>query len=131
MSSHSILIVDDEANQRLMLEQAFRSLGDTQQIVAVASVREALDWLARHTADLIVTDYHMPSVNGLTLIAHIREQSLASRIILITAYNSPELQDAARRLRVDHCLTKPVPLTMLRRLAASALQQAPSSVSAA
>jgi two-component system, response regulator, stage 0 sporulation protein F len=125
MSPRSILIVDDEANQRLMLEQAFRALDATEQIVAVASVREALDWLVRHTPDLIVTDYNMPLVNGLTLIAHVRRQALPTRIILITAYNSPELQEAARRLCVDHCLTKPVPLTLLRSVASSALASPP------
>lgn len=131
MSPRSILIVDDEANQRLMLEQAFRTLDATQQIVAVGSVREALDWLVRHTPDLIVTDYHMPLVNGLTLIAHVREQALPTRIILITAYTSPELHEAARRLRVDHCLTKPVPLALLRSLAGSVLDGPPAPVGAA
>lgn len=126
MSPRSILIVDDEANQRLMLEQAFRTLGANQQIVTVSSVREALDWLLSHTPDLIVTDYHMPLVNGLTLIAHVREQGLPTRIILITAYNSPELHEAASRLRVDHCLTKPVPLALLRSLAGSALSAPPT-----
>jgi two-component system, response regulator, stage 0 sporulation protein F len=117
MSLRSILIVDDEANQRLMLEQALRAPDATREIVAVGSVREALDWLAHHVPDLIVTDYHMPAVNGLTLIAHVREHRIPSRIILITAYLTPELQDAASRLDVDHCLTKPVPLTLLRTLA--------------
>lgn len=117
MSPRSILIVDDEANQRLMLEQALRSLDSTREIVAVASVREALTWLAQHTPDLIITDYNMPAVNGLTLIAHVREQAIPARIILITAYYSPELHDAASRLQVEHCLTKPVPLSLLRSLA--------------
>ncbi|HWQ16196.1 MAG TPA: response regulator [Roseiflexaceae bacterium] len=131
MSPRSILIVDDEANQRLMLEQALRSLDELQQIVTAASVREALDWLAQHTPDLIITDYHMPGVNGLTLIAHVREQAIPTRIILITAYNSPELQEAAQRLQVAHCLTKPVPLALLRTLTTSVLEGPPAHASAA
>ena len=46
-------------------------------------------------------------------------------MILITAYSSPELYDAAQRLHVDHYLTKPVPLTLLRRLATAALEEIP------
>jgi putative two-component system response regulator len=122
MSPRSILIVDDEANQRLMLEQALRALDDDQEIITVASVREALDWLALNTPDLIVTDYHMPADTGLALIAHVRQQHIPARIILITAYHSPDLMDAAMRLQVDHCLTKPVPLTLLRTLASDALR---------
>ena len=43
------------------------------------------------------------------------------RIILITAYSSPELYDAAQKLQVDHYLTKPVPLTLLRTIATTTL----------
>ncbi|MCS6840698.1 MAG: response regulator [Roseiflexus sp.] len=115
MAQHTILIVDDEANQRLMLTQALRTNSE-REIATAASVAEALEWLKHHTADLIITDYNMPSANGLTLIAHVRQRALPVRIILITAYYSPELQEAARKLGVDHFLTKPVPLSLLRQL---------------
>lgn len=116
MAQHTILIVDDEANQRLMLTQALRT-NDEREIATAASVAEALEWLNHHTADLIITDYNMPSANGLALIAHVRQRALPVRIILITAYYSPELQEAAQKLGVDHFLTKPVPLSLLRQLA--------------
>ncbi len=116
MAQHTILIVDDEANQRLMLTQALRT-NNEREIATAASVSEALEWLEHHTADLIITDYNMPSANGLALITHVRQRSLSARIILITAYYSPELQEAAQRLGVDHFLTKPVPLSLLRQLA--------------
>lgn len=116
MAQHTILIVDDEANQRFMLTQALRT-NDEREIATAASVSEALEWLNHHTVDLIITDYNMPSANGLALIAHVRQRALPTRIILITAYYSPELQEAARQLGVDHFLTKPVPLSLLRQLA--------------
>lgn len=123
MNSRSILIVDDEANQRLMLEQALRALAYDWEISTAASGQEALESLALHAPDLIITDYHMPSMNGLDLISRVRDRRILSRIILITAYSSPELYEAAQRLNVDHYLTKPVPLTLLRRLATTALEQ--------
>lgn len=116
MAQQTILIVDDEANQRLMLMQALRT--DEDRVIATAaSVSEALAWLDSHSADLIITDYNMPVSNGLMLIAQVRQRALPTRIILITAYSSPEVQEAARQLAVDHFLTKPVPLTLLRSLA--------------
>ena len=124
MTSRSILIVDDEANQRLMVEQALRSLAFDWTISTAASGQEALESLALRPPDLIITDYHMPMMNGLELIARVRERHIPSRIILITAYSSPELYDAAQQLQVDHYLTKPVPLTLLRRIAAGALEAA-------
>jgi CheY-like chemotaxis protein len=121
MTPRSILIVDDEANQRLMIEQALRALAFDWIIVTAASGQEALDSLSSHLPDLIITDYHMPNMNGLELIARVRERHIPSRIILITAYSSPDLYDAAQQLHVDHYLTKPVPLTLLRRVATGAL----------
>jgi CheY-like chemotaxis protein len=129
MTPRTILIVDDEANQRLMVEQALRALAFDWTISTAASGQEALEALALREPDLIITDYHMPAMNGLELIAEVRERDIPSRIILITAYSSPELYDAAQRLHVDHYLTKPVPLTLLRRLATGALEESAASAS--
>lgn len=123
MTICSILIVDDESNQRLMLEQALCTLASDWLICTVASGQEALEALALGVPDLIITDYHMPAMNGLELIKQIRARQITSRVILMTAYSSPELYDEALRLRVDHYLTKPVPLTELRRLATATLKR--------
>ena len=122
MTPRTILIVDDEANQRLMVEQALRALAFDWTISTAASGQEALESMSLRLPDLIITDYHMPNMNGLDLIAQVRARHISSRIILITAYSSPELYDAAQQLRVDHYLTKPVPLTLLRRIATGALE---------
>ncbi len=126
MTPRSILIVDDEANQRLMVEQALRALALDWTISTAASGQEALDALAQYLPDLIITDYHMPIMNGIELIMQVRERRISSRIILITAYSSPELYNAAQHLHVDHYLTKPVPLTLLRRVATGALEITPA-----
>src|SRR6476660_9189174 len=128
MTPRRILIVDDEANQRLMVEQALRALAFDWTISTAASGQEALESLALHQPDLIITDYHMPIMNGLELIARVRERQIPSRIILITAYSSPELYDAAQKLQVDHYLTKPVPLTLLRSVATNTLDGTPASL---
>lgn len=122
MAPYFILIVDDEANQRLMIEQALRSLARDWIILTAASGEEALEALTVRAPDLIITDYHMPVMNGLELIGHVRDRHILSRIILITAYSSPDLYDAAQRLDVDHYLTKPVPLKLLRHLTTSVLK---------
>ncbi|HEU5013603.1 MAG TPA: hypothetical protein VFT66_13850, partial [Roseiflexaceae bacterium] len=55
-----------------------------------------------------------------------RDWGLLSRIILMTAYSSAEISEAAAQLQVDYYLTKPVPVAQLRRLAADSLQHASS-----
>jgi YesN/AraC family two-component response regulator len=126
MTQYSILIIDDEANQRLMLEQALRSFDANWRIATAANGSEALELAASQPPDLIITDYNMPGMNGLDVIAQVRNRGMVARIILMTAYSSAEISEAAERLQVDHYLTKPVPVAQLRRLAADSLQNAPS-----
>ena len=76
-----------------------------------------------HVPDLIITDYNMPHLNGLDLVAQLRQRRIDSRIILMTAYSSPELRQRVERLQIDYYNTKPVPLGDLRRLATAALQR--------
>lgn len=117
----SILIIDDEANQRFMLAQALRALDSDLCITTVATGEEALAAAAHKQPDLIITDYHMPAMDGLDLISELRRRGVGSRIFLITAYSSSDLHEAAEQLHVDQYLTKPVPLALLRRLASAAL----------
>lgn len=122
MTLRSILIVDDEENQRFVVEQALRSTAFDWNICTAASGHEALESLAGRSPDLVITDYNMPYMNGLDLVAHIRRRQIDTRIILMTAYSSPEMHAAARRLKIDYCLIKPVRLNELRRLATTALE---------
>jgi CheY-like chemotaxis protein len=121
MASHSILIVDDESNQRFVLEQALRLLEEDWLIIVASSAIEALAVIDRQPPDLIITDYHMPEMNGLELIERVRARRIDAQIFLMTAYSSPELQSAAERLGVAHYLMKPVPLATLRQLTTAAL----------
>jgi CheY-like chemotaxis protein len=128
MATTSIFIVDDEPNQRFILEQALSMLAGDWQIFVAATAHEALDQIARYSPDVIITDYHMPEMNGIELAEQVRAMNLNSHIILITAYTSPEVISEAKRLGIQHYLTKPVPLTTLRRLTLSLIAGAASSV---
>jgi CheY-like chemotaxis protein len=124
MGQPTILIVDDEPNQRFILEQALQMLADTWNIIVVTSAIEALAQIDQQLPDLIITDYHMPGMTGLELIEQVRKRQIRIPIILMTAYNTPEIQIAARHLGVDHALTKPVPIAVLRQLTTEALSAA-------
>lgn len=126
MSVHSILIVDDEPNQRLMLEQALRS-PDQWSIVTAANGQEALDYIVKVMPDLIITDYNMSAMNGIELISRVRASGSTSRVILMTAYSSQDLVEAAQGLDVDHYLTKPVPLALLRSVTAATVARGSNS----
>ena len=123
MSVHTILIVDDEANQRIMLEYALQS-PDHWMIITAADAFEALARVDEQTPDLIITDYNMHTMNGIQLVEELRARGIDSRVILMTAYSSAALREAAQLLDVDHYLTKPVPLKLIRHLTAAMMASA-------
>ncbi|MEM8533722.1 MAG: response regulator [Chloroflexota bacterium] len=124
MTAPSILIIDDEQNQRIVLEQTFQVLQHNWYITTVETGQHALEFLSQHTPNLIITDYHMPAMDGLELITHIRHQGITTTIILITAYSSPMLDEAAQNLHIHHYLTKPVSLSTLRDIVITIMNNA-------
>ena len=72
--------------------------------------------IALRPVPLVITDYNMPGMNGLQLTDAIKETSPDTRVVLITAYATPELEKRAREHRVDHYLPKPFPLDRLEQI---------------
>ena len=77
--------------------------------------------MTQHAWDLVLTDHCMPGMTGLKLIETLQTLSPATRTILITAYGTDELEQAAQRLHVYRYMTKPFPLGDLKRVVQSAL----------
>ncbi len=80
-----ILCVDDEENQlavrKLVLEQAGYS------VLAAGSGQQALDLLALHPIDLVLSDHLMPGLTGTELARQIKAQDPDLPVILISAVN--------------------------------------------
>lgn len=112
----SILIVDDEANQRFIFEQALCGQSYTWTITTAANAQEALALMESQHPALVITDYNMPGKNGLEFIIAMRKRGFDGSIILMTAYSSPEMHEAAKEHRVSHYLAKPVSLALLRQI---------------
>jgi CheY-like chemotaxis protein len=79
-----ILLVDDNANGLGARKCVLEELG--HRIWAVSSAAEALEAFAEHKFDLVVTDYKMPRMNGVELIAEIRKQAPECPAILISGF---------------------------------------------
>jgi PAS domain S-box-containing protein len=108
-----ILIVDDNATNRLILAEVLSSWGARPS--AVAGAREALVVLlaaasAGHPFAAALIDGMMPEVDGFELARRIRgEPPIADvPVLLLTSAGAPEDTDIGRALRIAACLTKPV-----------------------
>jgi len=121
-----LLVVDDNATNRKILELQLRSWGMTT--VAVDSGSAALSALAGQRFDLAILDMQMPEMDGLTLAQTIR-QRFSQRplpLVMLTSLGWPH--SAAELSPFAAYLTKPVKQSQLMATLASALVGRPQPV---
>ena len=108
----SVLIVDDE---QLLVRTVSSVLKEAGYRIAVAGSAEQAEKHAfgETPFDLIVVDNRLPKESGIGLIKRLREAAVKSKVILMTAYETPEVKSEAKRLKVDRYLRKPFDLTVL------------------
>lgn len=68
--------------------------------------------------DLILTDHHMPNMNGLEFVQHLREMKYPGKILVFSSELKPQVAEAYRALGVDGVLPKPIFPAELRRILA-------------
>lgn len=116
-----VLLVEDNMALAQALCRAISITEDAGLVGNVASGEAALDWLAQHACDVLITDLHLTSVltpiaptvmSGLDVISAARRLYPTVRIILITAYaDSAIVAEAAQQ--ADLFLPKPFTLAEL------------------
>jgi len=105
-----ILIVDDDYSIRRVFREFLNSKGFVAHAVSVAE--EALAILKEMEVDLVITDLHMPGMDGLELTRLIKER-YSSHVIIMTGYREALTQEDANRVGADDLIYKPVALIEL------------------
>ena len=128
MASHlnhlRVLAVDDSPNAREILHGILNGFGF--QVSLAASAEEAMKLLAWEAFDLILMDWRLPGMDGLTAARRIRAERLkpTPKVILVTAYGDEELRRQAEEADLDGFLAKPVtPSALFDAIAALFSQQ--------
>jgi CheY-like chemotaxis protein len=84
-STHGrILLVDDNANGLMARKTVLEEVG--HKIVAATSGADALEHFAKQKFDLVVTDYKMPRMDGLELIARLRRLAPDLPIVMVSGF---------------------------------------------
>ena len=102
-----VLIVDDEESVVFFLGENLAELGAEYEVETACSGEEALENMSVQHFDLVITDLRMPGVDGLELVEQVRARYPQTRLILMTAFGSDQVEAEARRLQVYRYITKP------------------------
>jgi DNA-binding NtrC family response regulator len=106
-----ILIVDDDAGQRSLLDSFLRSQGF--ETVVVDSGKVALETLRAGKFDMMISDVRMPGLTGLETLRLARKEHAALPVLLVTAFTDVRDSVAAMRDGAVNYLAKPIDLDEL------------------
>jgi DNA-binding NtrC family response regulator len=102
-----VLVVDDELLIRWSIGEMLRQSGHT--VIEAADGASAIQALASASGPVhvVLLDYRLPDSDDLSLLGTIRQISPGSAVVLMSAYGTPEIAQAALRLGVCEVLHKP------------------------
>ena len=113
-----ILVCDDEASMRFVIEEALAPLGE--QVVSVGDARSALQRVS--DAEVLLTDLVMPGMDGFELLAQVKQVEPELPVVLITARGNERTAMRAVREGVWDYLSKPFGVDELRAVVKRALE---------
>jgi FixJ family two-component response regulator len=100
-----IAVVDDDASVRTASKELLRSMGFNA--VTFGSAEEFLQWAGRADIDCLITDVHLPGMNGPALVRTLAGAGAALPSILITAHDDPTTLELIRQTGPVPYLRKP------------------------
>ena len=115
-----VMVVDDDADTLTLLREVVTKEG--YQVETAEDAETALQRLGEWQPDLVITDIHMPGMDGLALLAAVREKAPDILVILLTAYGSLKTAvDAIKSGAFDY-LSKPFVVDDIRLVVRRALE---------
>ncbi len=101
----TVLIVDDSQVDRRLVGGLLQKTGE-YELVYAENGQDALEKIELHIPDAVLTDLHMPEMNGLELVEAIKADYSLIPVLLMTAQGSEELAVEALRLGAASYVTK-------------------------
>jgi DNA-binding NtrC family response regulator len=121
MARKSILVVDDEKNQREILETILS--GEGYDVTTASSGEAAMKFVADRHFDLVLTDLKMTGMSGLDLLKELTDFDKSIIVILLTAHGTIDSAVDALRLGAFEYLQKPYDSEKLLETVSRALKK--------
>lgn len=116
----TVLVVDDEPNNRTSLEKIFKKEG--WRVFQAEGARSALDVIRNYRVQVVLTDLMMPGPDGVELLRAIKELAPATVVLLMTAYGTVETAVSAMREGAYDFVEKPLKRAQIVRSVRKALE---------
>src|SRR6266487_4362311 len=111
MQGARLLVVEDEANLRLVIQKELQRLGYRVQVAPDGEA--ALRKLEESNVDVLLCDINMPRVDGIEVLRRVHERPNPPEVIMLTGQATVETAVEAMKLGAYDYLTKPYSITEL------------------
>jgi DNA-binding NtrC family response regulator len=121
-----LLVVDDEESICFSMSEYFSLHGF--KVDTARDVDEAEKLIATTDYKVVIQDLRLGTTrnpDGLEIIKQVHERNPETRIIVLTAYGSAEMEDEARRRGADAFLRKPKPLSQVAQVVQGLIESPP------
>jgi CheY-like chemotaxis protein len=114
IDSKNILIVDDSDDLSHVISDFLSMYG--YRVHTARDGLDALEYLEKTSMDIVVSDIHMPRMDGFTLMTEIKSRYPSTPIILITGFSVSEARKMAFEKGADAFVAKPFHLKDLKNV---------------
>ena len=121
-----VLVADDDRDTRELYRACFDTSGYRTAEAGTGS--QAIVAAIEIVPDVLLTDYVLPDVDGLTIARRLKAdgRTAAIRILMVTGYATPEVERQAAAIGVDRVLLKPcLPQAVMREVARTLARRPP------
>ncbi|RJQ13877.1 MAG: response regulator [Nitrospiraceae bacterium] len=114
----TVLVIDDEREIRDFL---YFILKDKYAVSIMTGAKESLTYMTEHSVNVVLIDYNMPGIDGITALGEIKKHYPDTEVIMMTGYAPPDTMRKAFRLGAFAFLMKPLNIEELIRTIDAAL----------
>lgn len=104
-----IITIDDSSTMRRIIKNTLQRIGYGSDVLEAEDGKQALDILSQNKVDLIITDWNMPNMDGLTFVKKIRSLSEWNDVPIIMVTTEAAKEDIIEALKsgVNNYIVKP------------------------
>ena len=102
-----VLIVDDSRGMRMMIRRAIRQAGFEADFEDASNGQEGLEKHASFGPNLIISDWNMPVMDGLTFLTEVKKSDPSVHFGFVTSQSTPDMQQKAKQAGSEFLISKP------------------------
>ena len=109
-SALTIIVIDDQSTGRLLISEILTGVAPDAKVIAFEAPFDAIAYAETHQVDLVLTDYRMPSIDGIETIRRLRaiDHMIEVPIICITIVDDREIRYRALEAGATDFLKRPL-----------------------